>query len=242
MELVERASPNFDDRSGPVDMLLMHYTGMESGAGALERLCDPAARVSAHYLVDEAGCVTRMVAEDKRAWHAGVASWAGRSDINGCSIGIEVVNPGHELGYPDFPQAQMAAVEALSLEILGRHAIPGPRVLAHSDVAPMRKADPGEKFDWAGLGLRGIGHFVEPAEIVEGPALKKGDRGETVSELQYRLADYGYGLEVMGIYDEVTEAVVTAFQRHFRPARVDGVADVSTVLTLQQLRDGLAVS
>lgn len=218
----------------------MHYTGMADTAVALDRLCASESKVSAHYLVDEAGRIVRLVPEERRAWHAGVASWAGETNINGCSIGIEIANPGHELGYPDFPEAQMRAVEALALDILGRHAIPPERVLAHSDVAPDRKADPGEKFDWGRLAARGIGHWVEAAPIVEGPVFQLDARGDEVAALQYQLADYGYGLEVTGVYDAATKGVVTAFQRHFRSGRVDGVADLSTLATLHGLRGALA--
>lgn len=235
----ERPSPNFNERPAgrPVDILLLHYTGMESAEGAASRLCDPAAKVSAHYLVEEDGKITRMVPEHLRAWHAGVGHWAGETDINGCSIGIEIVNGGHDFGCPPYPDAQMDAVEALCLEILSRHPIPARRVLAHSDIAPTRKADPGEWFDWARLARAGIGVWVEPEPLAEGPVLQEGDRGDTVAELQYMLADYGYGLEVLGRYDEATKAVVTAFQRHFRPAKADGVADLSTVATLRRLLD-----
>ncbi|MBO6668819.1 N-acetylmuramoyl-L-alanine amidase [Parvibaculum sp.] len=241
LNCIERPSPNFNERpSGrAVDILLLHYTGMESGEAAASRLCDPAAKVSAHYLVDEAGAITRMVPEHLRAWHAGVAQWAGECDINGCSIGIEIVNGGHDFGCPPYPEAQMRAVEALSREILSRHPIPARRVLAHSDVAPARKADPGEWFDWARLARAGVGLWVEPEPVIEGPVLQQGDRGDTVAELQYMLADYGYGLEVLGRYDENTKAVVSAFQRHFRPRKVDGVADVSTVATLRRLLDSV---
>ncbi len=238
---IERPSPNFNERPDgrAVDILLLHYTGMESGEVAASRLCDPEAKVSAHYIVDEAGTVTRMVPEHLRAWHAGMASWAGESDINGVSIGIEIVNGGHDFGSPPYPEAQMQAVETLSLEILSRHPIPAQRVLAHSDVAPARKADPGEWFDWARLARAGVGLWVEPEPIIDGPVLAPGDRGDTVAELQFMLADYGYGLEVLGRYDENTKAVVTAFQRHFRPEKVDGVADISTVATLRRLVDAV---
>ncbi|GMV62191.1 MAG: hypothetical protein AMXMBFR74_13600 [Parvibaculum sp.] len=241
VDCIERPSPNFDARPDgrAADILLLHYTGMESGEAAASRLCDPAAKVSAHYMVDEAGAVTRMVPEEKRAWHAGVAQWAGENDINGLSIGIEIVNGGHDFGCPPYPDAQMRALETLCHEILSRHPIPARRVLAHSDVAPARKADPGEWFDWARLARAGVGLWVEPEPVIEGPVLAQGDRGDTVAELQYMLADYGYGLEVLGRYDETTKAVVTAFQRHFRPQRVDGVADVSTVATLRRLADAV---
>lgn len=235
-------SPNFNERpqGAPIDMLILHYTGMASAEAAVRRLCEPQAKVSAHYLIDEAGGIVRMVSETMRAWHAGVSYWAGESDINGRSIGIEIANGGHEFGCPAYPEAQMRALEALAGDILSRHRIRPARVLAHSDVAPERKADPGEWFDWARLARAGIGLWVEPEPVIEGPALRPGDRGDTVAELQFRLASYGYGLEVLGVYDVRTEAVVRAFQRHFRPRQVDGVADISTVMTLGRLMEAAA--
>ncbi|MEQ9519835.1 MAG: N-acetylmuramoyl-L-alanine amidase [Parvibaculum sp.] len=236
-------SPNFNDRKfhesrgRAPDMLLLHYTGMVSGVAALDRLCDAAAQVSAHYLVFEDGRIAAMVDEAHRAWHAGVGHWAGETDINSCSVGIEIVNPGHELGYPDFAEAQIDSVIALSREIIERQQIKATRVLAHSDIAPLRKADPGEKFPWDKLAAAKVGHWVPPVELLDGPVLKLGDRGDGVAELQFQLADYGYGIVVDGQYGEVTEAFVTAFQRHFRPAQVDGLADLSTVGTLRLLRE-----
>jgi N-acetylmuramoyl-L-alanine amidase len=233
-----RPSPNFDERQGgPPDMILLHYTGMQTGAAALERLCSPDSRVSAHYVVFEDGRIVQCVREDKRAWHAGVSSWAGETDINSRSIGIEIVNPGHEFGYVDFPLRQVAAVISLCKSIITRRGPIAPdRVLAHSDVAPQRKEDPGEKFPWDLLADSGIGHWVRPAPLgVEGPRLMAGDYGEAVRRLQRALKSYGYGIEENASYDETTRAVVTAFQRHFRPARVDGVADASTILTLRAL-------
>ena len=218
-------------------MLLLHYTGMETGEGALVRLCDEQALVSAHYLVFEDGRIVAMVDEARRAWHAGVASWAGDTDINSRSIGIEIVNRGHDLGYPDFPDVQIEAVTALSADIVQRCGISGARVLAHSDVAPGRKADPGEKFPWGVLAEADVGHWVPPVELLDGPVLNMGDRGDSVAELQFQLADYGYGIAVDGRYGAVTASVVTAFQRHFRPFKVDGAADLSTVGTLRLLRD-----
>jgi N-acetylmuramoyl-L-alanine amidase len=235
-----RPSPNFDERQGgPPDMILLHYTGMKSGAAALERLCAADSKVSAHYLVFADGRIVQCVPEDKRAWHAGVSSWAGETDINSRSIGIEIVNPGHEFGYSDFPRRQVAAAISLCKSILSRHGRISPeRVLAHSDVAPARKQDPGEKFPWGLLADSGIGHWVRPAPLtVEGPALHPGEHGEAVRRLQRALKSYGYGVEESGSYDEATRAVVTAFQRHFRPARVDGIADASTVLTLRALTE-----
>ncbi len=216
-------------------MLLMHYTGMASAEAAVNWLCAPQSRVSCHYLVDEAGRITQMVPEAMRAWHAGEGFWAGETDINSASIGVEIHNPGHEAGYPDFPEAQMRAVEALALDILSRHPIPARNVLAHSDTAPRRKADPGEKFDWARLARAGVGHWVEPAPVGGDPGLGAGDGGTAVSDLQAALAAYGYGCPRSGVYCDTTEAVVRAFQRHFRPALVNGRADRSTVLTLERL-------
>ncbi len=208
MTPVERPSPNFDDRppATPIDMLVLHYTGMESAEAALARLCDPGAKVGAHYVIDEDGAVMSMVDEDKRAWHAGAASWRGEADVNACSIGIELVNPGHEFGYRDFPDPQMAALEMLASDILARHPIPARNVVGHSDVAPGRKTDPGERFDWARLAAAGIGLWPgdgEPAEAADIPAM---------------LSEYGYD-----VTDEA--AAITAFQRHFCPETLDGQGD-----------------
>jgi N-acetylmuramoyl-L-alanine amidase len=232
-----RDSPNHDARPPgcDVDILLLHYTGMQTAEAALERLCDPVAKVSCHWVVDEDGTITRLVDESRRAWHAGVSSWAGDTDINARSIGIEIVNPGHEFGYRDFPDAQIEGVITLCADILARFSIPPRRVLGHSDVAPARKEDPGELFPWGRLHAAGIGHWVEPAPIVESEALKRGDSGDRVTALQHELAAYGYRLAASGTFDADTAAVVTAFQRHFRPARVDGIADRSTLDALAGL-------
>lgn len=231
-------SPNHDARQGgPPDMVLLHYTGMRSGDAALVRLCARESKVSAHYVVFEDGRIVQCVPEDRRAWHAGVSFWAGETDINSRSIGIEIVNPGHEFGYTDFPSRQIAAVISLCRSIAARRGpVAADRVLAHSDVAPARKEDPGEKFPWNLLFESGIGHWVRPAPLdVSGPALKTGDEGEPVKRLQQMLARYGYGINDTGDYDDATRLVVAAFQRHFRPARIDGVADTSTLRTLRAL-------
>jgi N-acetylmuramoyl-L-alanine amidase len=236
-----RPSPNHDERKNgrTPDMILLHYTGMASGEAALARLCDAESKVSAHYVVFEDGRIVQCVPEERRAWHAGVSSWAGESDINSCSIGIEIVNPGHEFGYSDFPLRQVAAVISLCKSILTRRGpISAERILAHSDVAPARKQDPGEKFPWSLLSDSGIGHWVRPAPLdLEGKTIKPGDSGEAVARLQRTFKDYGYGIEEAGSYDKNTSEVVAAFQRHFRPARVDGVADASTLLTLRALME-----
>jgi N-acetylmuramoyl-L-alanine amidase len=230
-------SPNFEPRRGErqPDLLLLHYTGMVSAEAAIAWLAAPQSKVSCHYVVDLDGTITQMVPEAARAWHAGVAHWRGEDDINSCSIGIEIQNPGHDAGYPDFPAEQIAAVEALCLDIMARHAIKPHRVLAHSDVAPRRKIDPGEKFPWARLATAGVGHWTGPAALTPGPALGEGARGNAVLRLQRQLRSYGYWIDATGEYDAHTRIVVEAFQRHFRPALVDGRADRSTVATLEAL-------
>jgi N-acetylmuramoyl-L-alanine amidase len=230
-------SANYGDRAKgrQPDMIVLHYTGMPEVEGAIRQLCAAGTDVSAHYIVLEDGRIVQLVPEAKRAWHAGVSSWAGEEDINSCSIGIEIVNRGHDWGYPEFPLRQIAAVIALCRGIMLRRKVPSHRVLAHSDVAPARKKDPGEKFPWHSLANSGVGHWVQPAPIVHGESLKLGSINENVEGMQRALARYGYGVPVTGKYDGPTMEVVSAFQRHFRPARVDGVADHSTLATLQSL-------
>jgi len=235
-------SPNFEPRRGvgQPDMLLLHYTGLKSCAKAIDWLSRPESKVSCHYVVDEAGQTTQMVAENQRAWHAGLASWHDETDINSASVGIEIHNPGHELGYPEFPEAQMRALEALCADIMARHRIRPERVLAHSDVAPKRKKDPGEKFPWARLARRGIGHWVEPVPVNQvDPGIARDAAGPLVGDVQAMLARYGYGVQSTGVIDPLTEFVVTAFQRHFRPERVDGRIDQSTITTLERLAAAL---
>ena len=215
--MIERPSPNFDERppGTAVDMLVLHYTGMPSAAAALERLCDADARVSAHYAIDEEGTVWRLVEDAQRAWHAGQSFWRGRPDVNTRSVGIELVNPGHEFGYRPFPEAQVAALEALARDILERHPIPPRNVVGHSDVAPRRKTDPGELFDWPRLAAAGIGLWPRA-------------HGEGAGDVAAMLADFGYETADLG-------ATLHAFQRRFRPARIDGVADGETVGLLKGL-------
>jgi N-acetylmuramoyl-L-alanine amidase len=231
-------SPNHGDRVGPgrPDMIVLHYTGMTHADDALERLCSvDAPQVSSHYLVFEDARVFQLVPEARRAQHAGISSWEGETDINSRSIGIEIANPGHDGGYPDFPERQIAAVIALCRDILTRRPMRADRVVAHSDVAPSRKQDPGEKFPWARLHAAGVGHWVEPAPLGDERGLSTGDAGPPVAELQSSLAAYGYGISASGRFDQAMHDVVAAFQRHFRPARVDGIADASTAETLRRL-------
>jgi N-acetylmuramoyl-L-alanine amidase len=236
-------SPNFGPRrgAGRADMLLLHYTGLASCTRAIEWLARPDSKVSCHYVVDEAGRITQMVAEAERAWHAGRAVWAGEHDINSASVGVEIHNPGHDLGYPDFPAAQLAAVEALSRDIVARRSIPPERVLAHSDVAPARKKDPGEKFPWGQLARAGIGHWVPPEPVwAVDPGEPPNASGPAIAKVQQGLRRYGYGVITSGVCDAATELVIAAFQRHFRPERVDGRIDRSTAATLERLLAALA--
>lgn len=232
-----RVSPNFGPRKDVVrpDMIVLHYTGMETGEGAEAWLCAPESQVSSHYIVHENGRIVQMVRESDRAWHGGKSSWKGATDINSLSVGIEIVNPGHTLGYRNFPRRQIESVIELCRGVIGRNGIAPERVLAHSDVAPGRKVDPGERFPWRELHEAGVGHFVQPTRAGGSPVLRLGDGGAAVEELQSMLSLYGYGIDITGAFDEPTAVVVTAFQRHFRPRRLDGVADFSTVDTLRRL-------
>lgn len=233
-----RQSPNCGERRNGrrPDMLVLHYTGMATADEALEWLCKGESLVSSHYFVDEAGVITQLVPEAVRAWHAGESNWKGETDTNSASIGIEIAHVGHrDDGTPEFPDVQIRAVIKLCRDIIERNAIPPQRVLGHSDIAPMRKQDPGETFPWERLHGEGVGHWVEPLPVGGGRFFQEGDSGQPVEALQTMLALYGYGLEVDGVYSAETSAVVRAFQRHFRPRRVDGVADASTIGTLHKL-------
>jgi N-acetylmuramoyl-L-alanine amidase len=205
--------------------LILHYTGMPTAAAALERLCDPSAKVSAHWLIDEDGTLVALVPEAMRAWHAGVSWWRGESNLNDRSIGIELVNPGHEWGYRPFTETQYGALIELCRAILGRWPIPPARVLAHSDVAPLRKQDPGELFDWPRLAGAGIGLWPE-----DGPGAPR-----PLTTLQADLARIGYAVPAIGQLDEATRYALGAFQRHFRPERVDGTPDPATLARLDGL-------
>jgi N-acetylmuramoyl-L-alanine amidase len=220
-------SPNFDARFAPPDMLILHYTGMPTGKAALARLRDPEAKVSAHYMVEEDGRVFALVPEARRAWHAGRGFWAGDTDINAASIGVEIVNPGHEFGYRRFPRPQIATLIGLIADIRSRWTIPDRRILGHSDVAPDRKTDPGELFPWRTLAEAGHGLWVEPA-AAPGAPLGEGDAGLGVLTLQSALARLGYGCPRTGVFDADVAVIVSAFQRHWRPASVDGIADGET--------------
>lgn len=224
MRIRDLPSPNQDDRPAgqAIDMLVLHYTGMESGQAAIDRLRDPLAAVSSHYVVEEDGSVFRLVAEERRAWHAGISHWRGASGLNGRSIGIEIVNPGHEFGYRPFPALQMAAVCDLCLDILSRHPIAARDVVAHSDVAPDRKEDPGELFDWQGLAANGVGLW--PANAA--PKMN-GEPLELLGRIGYRT-------------DLPLPVLLRAFQRHWHPARIDGLLDAGTLRRLRAVAAAVA--
>ncbi|WP_428429299.1 N-acetylmuramoyl-L-alanine amidase [Pararhizobium sp.] len=234
-------SPNHGERAGGLkpDMIILHYTGMATAAAALDWLCREESQVSSHYFVHGDGRVDQLVAEDRRAWHAGKSNWKGETDINSRSIGIEIANAGHPGGLPDFPSVQIDAVVELCRNCGERWSITPERVLAHSDIAPIRKVDPGEKFPWERLHSGGVGHWVPPAPIGGGRFFQRGDQGQPVEAVQTMLSLYGYGIEVTGVFCEKTEGAVAAFQRHFRPMQVDGIADISTLDTLHRLLSGL---
>jgi N-acetylmuramoyl-L-alanine amidase len=240
---IDRASPNFDARTRPIDLIVLHYTGMQNAEIALARLTDPEpvagdypgpwqsplvlsdavlSRVSAHYVVDEDGQVYALVPEEHRAWHAGASSWEGEGDVNARSIGIEIVNGGHDFGLPDFPDAQIDAVIALIQDIFTRWPQLGAsRVVAHSDVAPERKADPGEKFPWRRLADAGVSIWPDR---VERPRASD----DVISRVQLQLAAIGYDVKQTGFIDTQTRAALVAFQRRFRPSNIDGAADEET--------------
>ena len=220
----ELPSPNWDTRPDgvPIDTLILHYTGMPSAQAALDRLRDPAARVSSHYLVDEDGAVWRLVAEQRRAWHAGVSCWRGHAWLNDRSVGIEIVNPGHEWGYRPFPALQMAAVCELCLGILARHPIPARNVVGHSDVAPDRKDDPGELFDWPGLAANGVGLW---------PGMSSD--ASLVDDVRRALRTIGYA-------DCDLPTTLRAFQRHWLPDAVSGLADAATRVRLHTVAAAMA--
>ncbi|MDB5526403.1 MAG: N-acetylmuramoyl-L-alanine amidase [Rhizobium sp.] len=234
-------SPNHGERrSGRrPDAIVLHYTGMETADRALHWLTVPESEVSCHYLVFEDGRIAQLVPEERRAWHAGNSFWKGETDLNSGSIGIEIANVGHPGGLPEFPGVQIEAVIRLCADIMSRWSILPERVLAHSDIAPVRKVDPGEKFPWEILAARGIGHYVDAAPVGGGRFFQRGDAGPPVQALQAMLALYGYNTPVTGEYCERTEGDVAAFQRHFRRERVDGIADFSTIDTLHRLLKAL---
>lgn len=241
MMITQSPSPNFNERKAAVDMLILHYTGMESGEAALERMLDPVAEVSAHYMIWEDGRINQLVDEDKRAWHAGVGRWQGDTDLNSHSVGIEIVNGGHNVllangRLPPYPHAQIDAVIALGQLILARHDISQSRIVGHSDIAPTRKEDPGEHFPWARLAEAGLGLWPiigartdEAGPLLIGRGLSEGDQGTPVQRLQEMLARIGYGLEASGAYNAQTRLSVLAFQRRWCPHCLTGQADLETM-------------
>jgi N-acetylmuramoyl-L-alanine amidase len=242
LDISERPSPNHDSRGDVIagtpriDMLVLHYTGMQSAAAALDRLCDPQAKVSSHYLVEEGGAIWRLVPEERRAWHAGVSYWLGETSLNTVSIGIEIVNPGHEWGYRPFPEPQMQAVEALCRDIMARRRLPEHRIVGHSDIAPTRKSDPGELFDWPRLARAGIGLWPPPAAELS----RRRGRGVGIVERAAALSDLArIGYEVLPGNEAPPLA---AFQRRFRPERWDGRLDGETAGRLAEVRAAVDIA
>jgi N-acetylmuramoyl-L-alanine amidase len=245
MGIHQHPSPNFNDRPGGIlpDMVILHYTGMRSALDALERLCDPAAEVSAHYMIDEEGGILELVDPDKRAWHAGVSHWRGRDNLNHYSIGIELVNKGHEFGYQAFPDSQIKALLDLLAYLKARYAIARHQYVGHSDIAPDRKEDPGEKFPWKYLAAEGFGLYsmydgsAQDILFHEHPQI--GENADQLLEgiraLQQKLRAIGYLLDETGLYDAQTKACVTAFQRHWRPQHVTGLYDTGTDIILNDI-------
>lgn len=229
-------SPNHGERRGFArpDSLVLHYTGMPNAAAAIALLRDPASEVSCHYVIEETGRILQLVPESRRAWHAGVSCWRGERDINSASIGVEICNPGHDGGLPDFPDPQIAATAALCQDVMARFRLRPERLLGHSDIAPARKRDPGERFPWARLAATGVGLWVEPEAPSEALAAR-GHEGPHVRGLQTLLALFGYDIKANGVYDVPTEMAIAGFQRRFRPAHVNGVADSGLVRSLRSL-------
>lgn len=235
-------SPNFNERRLPISLLVLHYTGMESGQAARERLCDQSAEVSAHWLVHEDGTLDNLVDEEMRAWHAGRGSWNGITDVNSASIGVEIVNGGHNVpledgSLPPYPDVQILAVIKLAKEIIGRHDISTNNIVGHSDIAPDRKEDPGEHFPWAGLAAAGVGFW--PGDLPEDGRIlfQPGDRDRGVSIIQRGLADLGYGASVTGCLDDPTQAIIRAVQRRYRPSQIDGIIDMQVMEILKRLSE-----
>lgn len=263
--MIERPSPNFDVRKARIELVVLHYTGMQDAETALRRLCDPApkagdypgpwqtpdidpgtplGRASAHYVVGEDGAIWRLVKENDRAWHAGMSSWQGRDDVNSRSVGIEIVNGGHDFGTPPYPDRQIEAVIALVRDITKRHGLAAHQVVGHSDVAPARKNDPGERFPWRRLAEAGVSIWPQ-VRGGEARLLGRGDRGPKVHELHAALAEFGYAVPEEDAPDaaefgELTELIVTAFQRRFEPQRVDGVVHAITFAALEAVNDIVA--
>lgn len=227
-----RSSPNHGERRrfAAPDCVVLHYTGMRDGASAVDRLCDPVTQVSCHYVISEAGAILGLVDEDRRAWHAGRSVWQGETDLNSASIGIEIVNGGHDFGLPAFPADQIGALIDLCRDIVGRHCIPAARLLAHSDIAPGRKQDPGERFPWQRLADAGVGLWPAPTDAA--PA----DGPSSAARVQADLHAIGYGVPATGVFDDETVVVIRAFQRRYRPDRIDGLADGETSARLAALR------
>ena len=243
LKIIQAPSPNFDERTLPISCLILHYTGMETGEAALERMRNPDAKVSAHYMVEEDGRIFQLVDEERRAWHAGVSEWQGETNINSNSIGIEIVNGGHDHPnadgtLPPFPDVQIIAVIALCKDIESRHG--KLTLLGHSDIAPARKIDPGEHFPWYGLAAAGLGFWPDIQNDDRRVLFEPGSRDRGVAILQRGLAHIGYGARVSGVMDEATVKIVEAVQRRYRPDRIDGIVDIQTMDVIKALTEHIS--
>ena len=234
-DIVDTPSPNQNDRTLPISMLVLHYTGMESGAAALARMRDPDAQVSAHYMIEEDGRIYRLVPDAARAWHAGVSEWNGITDVNSASIGIEIVNGGHDYGLPEFPDTQIDTLIPFCKQLIGTYDIAPNNVVGHSDIAPDRKDDPGEKFPWADLAASGIGLWPGEGNGDRRVLFGAEDRDRGVTLVQRGLAGLGYAIELDGVMSQKTMSVIRAFQRRFRPDQIDGNIDMETLDLVGQI-------
>lgn len=237
MKIIHRPSPNYNERpaGAEVDTVVIHYTGMVSAGAALERLCNKDAEVSSHFLIDEAGGLYELVHPEKRAWHAGVSNWQGRDNLNHSSIGIELVNPGHEFGYRPFPEAQITSLLELLVFLKDVYAIPRERYIGHSDIAPFRKMDPGELFPWKRLAAAGFGVFPQKDHSDQTIIKKAGDNGPEIKMLNKQLGIIGYDGFDRDAFGDHTAQIIRAFQAHWRPEGVHGKLDAGTWSALNEV-------
>lgn len=237
MKITDHFSPNCHARSSRVNSLVLHYTDMLSADAAIELLCDPKTKVSSHYLIDKQGKIFRLVEEDKVAYHAGVSYWRGQEGLNESSIGIEIDNYGHAFGPEPFPQLQIKGLVELLNDIRSRHSIKDTHIVAHSDIAPLRKKDPGELFPWAHLHQKGHGIWVPPKEQdLKSPSFGMVS-GAMLMNTQKLLRKIGYDVPENGILDEKIKAIITAFQRHFLPMNITGELDFATEQHVQRVAE-----
>ena len=235
--ITKKSSPNFDERKSKIDIIVIHYTGMQSFEEALEHLCKPSSKVSSHYLINSSGDVYLLVDEEKRAWHAGVSYWSGNIDVNSSSIGIELVNPGHEFGYEIFSESQMTSLEVLIKSLINNYNIPLYNIVGHSDIAPLRKKDPGELFNWKRLAKKNLSIWPNKLSTSFSKNIKIGNKSNSILQVQEFLSEIGYKITKDGFFSEETKLVLMAFQRRFRCHKVDGLFDDETGSMIKSIYD-----